>query len=254
MKVIFTIICRALAGGALLVACSSADPAPVAPVTPTTPEPSTVVDAGAEAAARGDCTSARAQLVGAIDTVATGNVKVLDQQPSMTTIYVDATAGGPPNSNKNPWTFVSLATGAKVAVTDVSSQSSVAWDLAFKRPVIYTNDGDGGPGKGGAVLIAKDFDAVTAADAAGVTFGTESFLDAECNANTDPTGAVLTTFSTWYDYDESTHILTPADGTWLVHGASGALYKVRLKTYYAAADGGTVDGASGAYVLDVGAL
>ncbi|HVW24519.1 MAG TPA: HmuY family protein [Polyangiaceae bacterium] len=200
-----------------------------------------------------ECTAARGTLLGSIDSVSTGDVTVIGTDTDTKTLYVDGTAGGPPNAPMNPWIFVSLATASKVSVTDTTSLASTDWDLAIKRPVIYTNSGDGGPGQGGAVLISKEFDSVAVADARTATFATESFFDADCNARTDPTGAALTTFSSWYSYDESTHVLSPADGTWLVRGATGKLYKLKIDTYYGMPDGGT-GMAGGNYILEVGEL
>jgi len=182
----------------------------------------------------------------------------------VTTLYVDASAGGISGTGNNPWTFIDLGAGAKAQVTDVTSITSTAWDLALKRAVLYTNGGSGGPGQGGAALIAKDFDAVTAADATGVTFGTERFFDDQCNPRTDATGSVATTFSVptdeaqyvygWYTYDLSTNGLAPTPGTWLVRGAAGALYKLAIQTYYAEPDGSVGTGDGGTYAIKVKAL
>ncbi|HEY4187099.1 MAG TPA: HmuY family protein [Polyangia bacterium] len=252
-RVLFLVLLPVLSSAACDSGPSTSYPAPFdaggldAPIAEVTPP-------AADAATDGGlCSAARAQLVGAVNSVAAGAVTVVSTTAGVTTLYVDATAGGAASAVTNPWLFVDLGTGAKVPVTDTTSVSSTAWDLAFKRPIIYTNSLDGGPGLGGAVMLAKEFAAVTAADATGVTFGTEEFFDAECNAVTDPTGAVLTTFASWYDYDESTHMLTPAAGTWLVKGGTGALYKVRIVTYYGNPDG-TAGATGGAYLLDVAAL
>jgi hypothetical protein len=123
-----------------------------------------------------------------------------------------------------------------------------------KRAVLYTNDGDGGPGHGGAVLLdGTDFASVTSANAASATFAKESFFDASCNPNVDATGDVMTTFSGWYDYNQQQHTLTPHPGTFLVKGASGKTYKLAIVTYYGEADGGT--GTLGGYfIVKVAAL
>ncbi len=199
------------------------------------------------------CSAARAQLLGAIDTVSTGDVSVVSTTSGIVTLYVGATAGGTAAAVMNPWIFVSLSDSSRVAVSDLSSIESSAWDLALKPPLLYTNGGEGGPGQGAAVLIAKDFDTVTAADAAQATFASEKFFDAECNPILDLTGAAATSFSAWYDYDSNTHALSPHPGTWLVHGATGKLFKLRIKTYYGTPEGGT-GMAGGAYLLEVGAL
>jgi HmuY protein len=214
------------------------------------------VDAGPDSTFTGAaCSAARAQLLGSVDSVSTAAVTNLSSASGVTTFYVDATAGGVDVEANNPWVYVDLGAVAKAQVTDVTSITADNWDLAFKRPLIYTNDGDGGPGLGGSVLIAKDFDSVTAADAASATFATEKFFDNQCNASVDQTGSVLTSMSAWYDYDSSTHQLTPAAGTWLVHGGTGALYKLQIENYYSSPTGGpTALGAGATYLLKVAAL
>jgi hypothetical protein len=199
------------------------------------------------------CSAARAQLIGAIDTVSTGDVKVLSVGSGVTTLYVNATAGGANGAATNPWVFVSLDNTAKVAVTDVTALESLGWDLAFKRAIIYTNDGDGGPGKGGAMLLNADFANVSSADIAGVTFIDETFFDSECRATVDITGQVYTSFADWYSYDTNTHVLTPGPGTWLVRGATGRYFKLQFEDYYATPSGG-MGTVGGAYVLKIEAL
>lgn len=216
---------------------------------------------GADAGAGGDqanggpvtCLAAREQLLGAIDSVSSGEVAVVATEGDVTTLYVGATAGGAAAAAMNPWTFISLEHSSRVAVTDVSSKSSLAWDLALKRPLLYTNSGDGGPGTGGALLIDKPFEDVTAADASDAEFASEKFFDEQCGPIVDVTGAVSTNFSNWYDYDAEAHTLSPHTGTWLVHSATGKLFKLRIETYYGTPEGG-VGMAGGGYLIDVAAL
>ena len=200
------------------------------------------------------CTAARDQALGPVDSVSTGDVKELSASGTTRKIFVDASAGGVMGAATNPWVYLNLKTGTKVAITDPASFTSNAWDLALKRPLLRTNDGDGGPGKGGAGLLdGKLFDAVTAADAAGAAIATEAWFDEACNLKTDPTGAIATTFNGWYDYDQATNKLAPHVGTFIVRGGDGALYKVAILAYYANPDG-TPGMAGGRYVLQIGAL
>ncbi len=200
------------------------------------------------------CTAARATALGANDNVSSGAVSVVSSSAGVTTLYVDATAGGMTDAASNPWTFVSLASSAQVEVTDLSSVQSTAWDLALKRSQIYTNSGDGGPGNGGAVLLDKEFDAVTRADTADALFTPETFFDGECNPNVQMlTGALYTSFVDWYAYDENTHVLTPAGGTYLVRGGTGKLYKLAFESYYATPNGG-MGNVSADYLLKYEAL
>jgi len=209
--------------------------------------------AGSDGSGTGECSAAREQLLGAVDSVSTGEVTVLATEDDVTSLYIDATAGGTAAAASNPWIFVSLADSERVDVTDVTSTESTAWDLALKRALLYTNSGEAGPGQGGAALIDKEFADVSADDARDAEFSTEKFFDAECNPTLDVTGAASTSFSTWYDYDSESHALSPHPGTWLVHGGTGKLYKLRITNYYGTSDGGT-GMAGGAYLIDVAAL
>ena len=200
-----------------------------------------------------ECSAARAQLLGDFDRVAAGHVSVVSAASGVTTLFVDGTGGGVNAAASNPYLFVDLATDTKVSVTDTTSVQSTGWDLAFKRAVIYVNGGSGGPGVGAAAFSPKAFDQVTAADAASATFATEAFFDADCNPFTDPTGTVETTLSTWYAYNQTTHQLMPASGTWLIKGGTGAVYKVAIQDYYGTPSGGQGT-AGGNYLLKVEAL
>jgi len=200
-----------------------------------------------------NCSAARAQQLGAIDSVSTGAVQLLSNTAGVKTLYVDATAGGQNGATTHPWIFIALGDATKASVTDVTSVQSLGWDLAIKRALIYTNGGEGGPGQGASAFVDKDFASVTSADATSAEFYSEKFFDADCNPVVDLTGAASTSFSTWYAYDEASHVLSPVSGTWLVKGATGKLFKLRFKSYYATPSGG-MGSAGGAYLLEIGAL
>ncbi len=246
-----------------VAACSSSSPAIStvdAGIEPDSGAPvgdgsAAIVDGGdASIDAGPTCTAAKEQLLKPIDTVSTGEVTVLSDGGGLRTLYVDASAGGTAAQGTNPRIYINLETATRVAVTDRSASSSTAWDLAIKRPILFVNSGDGGPGPGGAIFVpGKTLAEVTAADAAGKTFPRETFFDAECNALLDATGAVKTSFDGWYDYDGATNQVTPKGGVWIVRGGTGKLHKVRIDGYYATGDGG-VGMSGGRYLITVGAL
>jgi HmuY protein len=239
----------------VLVACSSSplESAPVGGGANGGSAGAPPAASGGDTAFVNSCSAARAQLLGAIETVSTGNVQVLSDTSGIKTLYVDATAGGQNGVTTHPWTFIALGDATKAALNDLTSLESLAWDLAFKRVLIYTNGGEGGPGSGASVFLDKDFANVTSADLTGADFVNENFFDDDCNPIVDITGAASTSFSAWYNYDEDTHVVTPATGTWLVRGATGKFFKLRFKSYYATPSGG-VGSAGGAYLLEIGAL
>ena len=198
------------------------------------------------------CSKARDDLLLPIDKVSTGAVSVVSESGGVKTIYVDATGGGFGASAKSPRVYVDLAAGARVDVTDKTAPMSADWDLALRRAVLWTNSGDAGVGIGGAVQVQKAFASVTAADASGVQ--KESFFDDNCKAKTDPTGAPATTFQDWYEYDQATNMITgPKAVTYVVVGGTGKKYKVAIKAYDGAPDGGKGT-ASGSFILQVSAL
>lgn len=243
------------------VACSSSDDSPAEDGVDAGSDVATA-DGGNEDtgtggfdASAGGCKTQLDALLQPVDKVSEGEVTVLSTEGTTRTLFVDAVAGGLGGAATNPRVYVNLETGSRVDITDLQRETSTDWDLAIKRPILFTNGGDGGPGMGGAVAITdKAFDAVTAADASAATFKTEEFVDDDCKAQVDETKAPLTSFSGWYNYDETTHIPSPKPWVWLVKGGTGKLYKVEILSYSGRPDGG-LDGESTArFVLKVGTL
>lgn len=200
-----------------------------------------------------DHDAARQAAIAPVDAVSKGEVGVLAKDGAITTIFVDASAGGPTGVADNPWIYLSLASLTRVDVSDVGSLASTAWDLALERALVRTNGGDGGPGAGGAIVADEALEELTRADADAASFATEDWLDASCALATDASGSVVTTFADWYDYDEATHHLTPKPVTYLLRGGDGAFYGVRIVDYYATPDGGS-GMAGGKYRLEIARL
>ena len=202
----------------------------------------------------GACSAALRQELGLVDARSEAAVQVLGSSGSELQVYVDASAGGFDSQDMSPWVYLSLATGARVDVGDMEALESADWDIAFKRFVLRNNSGDSGPGQGGALRIALPFDTVNLETLGDRELPTESWFDDDCNLTEDDSGAPVTTFSGWSEYDQAQHVLTPApDVTYLVSGGSGELYKVAILDYYATPDGasGTV---AGRYLLRVAPL
>jgi hypothetical protein len=187
-----------------------------------------------------DCASEREKLLQPVAKVSTGEVIVISDTAGTKVLYIDASAGGTQGQTTNPRVYVDLEQGKRVDVSDITAQESLLWDLAIKRPVLFTNGGQGGPGQGGSYFLAnKSFDEVASADLMGITFNHEKFLSVDCVASVDQMGAIKTTFVGWYEYDTSTNSLSPAPGTYLVKGGSGKVFKIQLLSYYANPDGST---------------
>ncbi len=226
--------------------------------------PTTTLDPDAMAPDSGDpqpappaeqeCTAARKTHLGPVTKVSTGEVKVVGTADGVTTLYVDASAGGPSQAAASPRVYIKLS-GTRVDVDDNDAFTSTAWDLALKRVDIFTNSGDAGPGQGGAALVKKAFDAVTATDADKAEILAEEFFDEECNGLRDEASFIITTFSGWYDYAVGGGPSVRPNQTFIVRGANGSSrYKVGVVSYTGKSDGSTDGQATGRFILKVAAL
>jgi hypothetical protein len=201
------------------------------------------------------CSGALRQSLSLVDEVSDAAVKTLSEAGDERVLYVDASVGGLDRQDTRPWVYLSLATGQAVPVTHLEAFDSTAWDLAFKRAVVRTNGGDSGPGNGGAIRIALAWDDVDVATLGTKTLPVEQWFDEQCAIRTDATNNLVTTFSDWSQYDEATHVLSPADAVYITAAADGTLYKVAILDYYSTATGAHgAATASGHYKLRVAPL
>ncbi|MFT3693088.1 MAG: HmuY family protein [Kofleriaceae bacterium] len=123
---------------------------------------------------------------------------------SYTTI-VDATS-------QTDWTDVDFETGGQV-------DDSAAWDLRAQRFHISTNNAGGVK----VAPLAQTFAATTTAPADGYI------------QDTDTTTYAFDEGDGWYDYDATTHVLTPKALTYVVITDGGATLKFEIQKYYDAA-------------------
>ncbi|WP_243665232.1 HmuY family protein [Rhodothermus marinus] len=113
------------------------------------------------------------------------------------------------------YTFFSLRTGEIVLrydEPDRSDSASTAWDLAFQGTNILINGGTSGPGQGGAVVLEVPFDEVTEAptDDQFRVDGVDECPNGVKRAICPGSG------NGWYNYDPTTHIVTPIPGRTIV--------------------------------------
>lgn len=106
---------------------------------------------------------------------------------------------------------------------------SLPWDLRFQRYRIELNGGvSGDGGVEAAVLDDVRFEDVTPRDVppdADPAWTTDM-------EDTDGDGELNTVFGDWYDYDPTTHILTPKSRVTLVRTVEGMTVKVEIVDYY----------------------
>lgn len=125
-------------------------------------------------------------------------------------------------SSADVWTFFDLETGKSVA------ESSDAWDLALRRFTIKINGGASGEGDVSVAVLKEKFADVTADSA-------ETFVtDAEDgdDTDTDPDYVFSSGDTGWYDYDPTSHKLTPRAHVYVVKTVEGGLFKLEITNYY----------------------
>lgn len=126
------------------------------------------------------------------------------------------------------YAYYSLETGEIIASTD---SNSTKWDLAFSASKVIVNGTATGPGVGEGQYITGIFDELKTAPTDGYT--------AEL-----PTGSG----KAWYDYNSTTHIITPTAGKILViKTASGKYAKIEFLSYYKGYPN-QVNGTDGRYI------
>lgn len=139
------------------------------------------------------------------------------------TTRVNATASG-------CWAYIDLKAGG------VETTQSGTWDLRFKRFVIGTNSGTSGSGNGGSCRVG---DGDPATDINDVTVGGCTIEVDSVQSQTGGGGFGTATESaspslwTWYNYNGTTHVLTPYPIGYLIQGSDGVSnFAVEITDYY----------------------
>lgn len=165
-----------------------------------------------------------------IPMTSTGLVQVTTTA-GITSGSIDATAGGVMSAADNPYIYVNLQTSEKVAISDLDANDSTEWDVSLKRASLRVNSGDSG--KGGrklAVVQAASLDEVTAAPTSG--YASDDFTSADCQLVKLPAGEPYSAFGEWYNYDDTTHVVTPKSEVYVLERPDGSRTALRLITYY----------------------
>lgn len=166
------------------------------------------------------------------DAVSTGTITTT-VEGGVTTALIDATAGGTTAYQDNPFLYIDLATGTKVAITDWDSFTSEEWDLALKRMVIRLNGGDSGPAEVETAVVGAATLAEVTTEPPGNQFFRDDWATETCDLIEGPLEEPRTAMGDWYEYDVNTHVLTPFPYVYVIRARDGTLYKLRIDTYYA---------------------
>ena len=155
----------------------------------------------------------RSDAGGATDSGPLGKVTTTPASAGTFTTRIDSTSS-------TAWTPVDLETGEEGL--------DAAWDVRFQRFHIATNGGvSGAAGVEVAPVPGAAFDDVTSAPTAGWLADAPDGDD----ANADPDYA-FEQGTGWYDYNPTTHVVTPKSLVWVVKTRSGAAVKLELLAYY----------------------
>jgi len=115
--------------------------------------------------------------------------------------------------------------GSASVVTPSEPASSTGWDLGLEGYGLVTNGGTSGPGWGAAMLAEGGYDALTSADTVG--FAPDEMVPV---AGPPGSGEVSANpvLADWFDYDVSTHVVTPKDVAFLVRRSDGSYAKLEI--------------------------
>ena len=134
-------------------------------------------------------------------------------------------------SDSTVWVYFDLDTKTEVYMEDPIG--SVNWDLKFQRYDIGVNGGVSG---NGSVSVLVEPDMYSSYEDIQTSPEGEWITDKEdADGDDKPEYA----FKDWFDYDLSTHVLTPADVVYFIRSTVGDIYKFRVISYY------SEDGVSG---------
>ncbi len=127
-------------------------------------------------------------------------------------------------SGDTDWVYLDLNTRAVLDVADPSTNQD--WDMAFRRYTILVNGGISGPGG----VTAAGFETHWANFDEHTQCVPHDMVTDEADTNGD--GLPEYAFGTWYDYDFSTHEVSPADVLYFVRTQSGVCHRLRFTGYY----------------------
>ena len=135
-------------------------------------------------------------------------------------IQLDPTTGMPMGTTGN-FTLFSLRENKIIANTD---SASTKWDIGFRGSTIIVNGGTIRTGKGGAYIFGGLFEELQEVPE------TQTFKQ-----DNSPTDLAITSGSGkgWYNYDPTTHVISPIAGKILVIRTADEKYaKVEIVSYY----------------------
>lgn len=127
-------------------------------------------------------------------------------------------------SSATEFVAVDLRQGRVVEVPALAE--STAWDIAFRRTAIRTNGGTSGPGRAAAAESPEpSLEAIVEPPRAEDFRVDELITSGRPGEEPSSANPVL---ATWFDYDPTTHAVSPRDARFVLRTASGDLAKLEI--------------------------
>lgn len=127
-------------------------------------------------------------------------------------------------SDPERWVHVSLSNEGVVEVANPAEDDG--WDIALSRTMIRTNSGASGAGLGGARIAEVAYEDL--AETGTVGFAVDEPLPPPGPPGSGEDIARNPALDQWFDYNPSTHTLSPADRAFAVRTADGSYAKLRV--------------------------
>jgi hypothetical protein len=158
-------------------------------------------------------------LIGCANDIAPSNNQIqMKNAPILppSTFVIDA-------SDREQWTYFDLDLSFDPLLEEVEG-----WDLGFQRFKVKSNNGiSGDEGVEVAVLTDVVYDEIQEAPAAMYLIDQDDSDD-----EGDTPDYVFNLGDQWYEYDLSTHTLSPRDLVYIVHSSDDLYFKIRFLEYY----------------------
>lgn len=149
------------------------------------------------------------------------NFEVVSNPDGSSTVTVNA-------GSATAWVYLDL--GELAVMEPADPANSADWDLGLQRFHYALDGGVSGLGLGALVVVdGTELDDVTEVPEEG--WVTDEADDPE-DEDALPEYAFETAEGGWYDYNPMNHVLTPKPRLYVVRGAEGEAYALRIDSYY----------------------
>ncbi|MDC0707487.1 HmuY family protein [Stigmatella sp. ncwal1] len=177
------------------------------------------------------CTEESIDLLDLLTTVSTGAMREDSTTAGEFHTYVDARAGGSPQTQSYTYARFTKQGLTRVEIDDQAALASMNWDISFRRFIIRVNSGVSGPS---CTLVARTpdgttFESVTTVDSSW-EFKSEGYLTETCELITHEAGlGPATEMGSFWTYQSC---LAMSGNVFVVRLADGRHVKIQVTHYY----------------------